>query len=158
MGATANKTGRRNEICLSRKKIRRLKKPLRRNEEYKKRVYILLWREGSNKYFLKNTVALLLNCRNNVHITQFLRRKWLVHWSATPECPGSNPGYDLTIIRSFYIFSPVLILLILSIFFFFQFIFLFLIFTKQIIKKNDKYCWMWSIWSEVFGKLFWTQS
>ena len=49
MRATANKTGRRNEICLSRKKIRRLEKPVRRNEKYKKRVYTLLWREGSNK-------------------------------------------------------------------------------------------------------------
>ena len=49
MRATANKTGRRNEICLSRKKIRKLQKPVRRNEKYKKRVYTLLWREGSNK-------------------------------------------------------------------------------------------------------------
>ena len=49
MRATANKTGRRNEISLSRKKIRRLQKPVRRNEKYKKRVYTLLWREGSNK-------------------------------------------------------------------------------------------------------------
>ena len=47
--ATANKTGRRNEICLSRKKIRKLQKLVRRNEKYKKRVYTLLWREGSNK-------------------------------------------------------------------------------------------------------------
>ena len=46
---TANKTGGRNEICLARKKIRRLQKPVRRNEKYKKRVYTLLWREGSNK-------------------------------------------------------------------------------------------------------------
>ena len=38
MRATANKTGRRNEICLSRKKIR-LQKPVGRNEKYKKRVY-----------------------------------------------------------------------------------------------------------------------
>ena len=30
-------------------KIRRLQKPVRRNEKYKKRVYTLLWREGSNK-------------------------------------------------------------------------------------------------------------
>ena len=36
----------------------------------------------------------------------------------TPECPGSNHGRDTTIFRSFYIFSPVLILLILSIHFF----------------------------------------
>ena len=51
MRTTANKTGRRNEICLSRKKIRKLQKPVRRNEKYKKRVYgmALLWREGSNK-------------------------------------------------------------------------------------------------------------
>ena len=49
MRATANKTCRRNEICLSRKKIRKLQKPVRINEKYKKRVYTLLWREGSNK-------------------------------------------------------------------------------------------------------------
>ena len=30
-------------------KIRRLQKPVRRNEQYKKRVYTILWREGSNK-------------------------------------------------------------------------------------------------------------
>ena len=29
-------------------KIRRLQKPVWRNEKYKKRVYTLLWREGSN--------------------------------------------------------------------------------------------------------------
>ena len=39
MRATANKTGRTNEICLSRKKIRKLQKPVRRNEKYKKRMY-----------------------------------------------------------------------------------------------------------------------
>ena len=39
MRATANKRGRRNEICLSRKKIRKLQKPVRRNEKCKKRVY-----------------------------------------------------------------------------------------------------------------------
>ena len=49
MRATANKTGRRNEISLAKKKIRRLQTPIRRNEKYKKRVYTLLWREGSNK-------------------------------------------------------------------------------------------------------------
>ena len=43
-----NKT-RRNEICSSRKKIRNLQKPVQRNEKYKKRVYTILWREGSNK-------------------------------------------------------------------------------------------------------------
>ena len=48
MRATANKTGQRNEICLSKKKIRRLQKLVRRNEKYK-RVYTLLWREGINK-------------------------------------------------------------------------------------------------------------
>ena len=30
-------------------KNRRLQKPVRRNEKYKKRVYTILWREGSNK-------------------------------------------------------------------------------------------------------------
>ena len=39
MRATANKTGRRNEICLSRKKIRKLQKQVRRNEKCKKSVY-----------------------------------------------------------------------------------------------------------------------
>ena len=30
-------------------KIRRLQKPVWRNEKYKKRVYTLLWRKGNNK-------------------------------------------------------------------------------------------------------------
>ena len=55
MRATANKTGRKNEICLSRKKIRRLQKPVWRNEKYKKRVYTLLWRQGSNKVEKRET-------------------------------------------------------------------------------------------------------
>ena len=49
MRAIANKTGRRNEIFLSRKKIKRLQKQVRKNEKYKKRVCTLLWREGSKK-------------------------------------------------------------------------------------------------------------
>ena len=44
MRATANKTGRSNEICLSRKKIRRLEKPVRRNEKYKKSAHFIMER------------------------------------------------------------------------------------------------------------------
>ena len=44
MRETANKTGRRTEIYLTRKNIRKLQKPVRRNEKYKKRVYGIMER------------------------------------------------------------------------------------------------------------------
>ena len=54
---------------------------------------------------------------------------------STLECAARMPSHE-TIFRSFYIFSPVLILLILSIYFFLSINFSFLIFTKKIIKKT----------------------
>ena len=63
MRATANKTGRKNDICLSRKMIRRLQKLVRRNEKYKKRVYTLL----CNKIEKSETESLV-----SMQVTRFI--------------------------------------------------------------------------------------
>ena len=64
-----NKT-RRNEICSSRKKIRNLQKPVQRNEKYKKRVYTILWREGSNKIEKRVQLA----CKGHCFIDKALKK------------------------------------------------------------------------------------
>ena len=54
-------------------KIRRLQKPVRRNEKYEKRVYTLLWRQGSKK--LKRTrLRVQLACMGHGFIDKALKK------------------------------------------------------------------------------------
>ena len=112
--------------------------------------------------FLKDLVVLLLNCRNNVHIPQFLRRNWHSTGSLVVsrlECdvrmPRLKPRPRYYNFPKFsYFFSCFDTFDFKYTYIFLSIYFSFLTFTKKIImKENDKYCWVWSTWCEVFGTL-----